>query len=292
VVTKFGKKESQIQNATLRVIGDRAAGKTTYMAALARSIIPPNSPVQSVTPFGEDSKSLVAMAQNVLEQGLEPEPSPLDSTLDLKDYGLTITLRDQFGWSFQGARTTTLNIACKDYPGEFLRDLIFKPESLRFQDYLEDCVRANGLLLLLDGTAYRKDKDYATSVEQLLLALDQENRGASRQRIAIALSKCEQPELWVHRFQPQKAVHDRFPKLCAKLATWQQDGAIQTECFTLSAYGSLGTYTPEPNMRKTYRDQGGTRAVLKNPRLWQPFGLVAPLYWLCTNKRHPGLDKE
>lgn len=285
-----GRRDSRTRDATLRVIGDRASGKTTYLAALARSIINPNSPVRMVRPFGE-SDSLVAMAQNILEQGLEPEPNRPDSTLDLKDYGLTITLQDQFGWGLQGTKTTTLNLSCKDYPGEFLSDLILRPNSPELEDYLEDCVQANGLLLMLDGTAHRKDREYETSVEQLLLGLNQRQPANSRRRIAIALSKCEQPELWVHRFDPRQAIHKRFPKVCIRLQAWQQHGAIEIDYFTLSAFGSLGN-SPEANMTRTYRDRGGTRAVLKNSKLWRPFGLVAPLYWLCTGKRHSKLDQE
>jgi predicted signal transduction protein with EAL and GGDEF domain len=75
------------KSATIRVVGDRASGKTVYMAALARwpnaSV---NSPVQTIIPINEDGETLAAMAQNILEQGLEMPPSVIsDNVMDLKD---------------------------------------------------------------------------------------------------------------------------------------------------------------------------------------------------------------
>lgn len=61
-------------NIVLRVIGDRDAGKTAYMASLARwPNASPDSPVQTVVPVDEGGEDLVNKAQNILEQGLELE---------------------------------------------------------------------------------------------------------------------------------------------------------------------------------------------------------------------------
>jgi hypothetical protein len=53
----------------------------------------------------------------------------------------------------------------------------------------------------------------------------------------------------------------------------------------------LGTKYPEPNVNLLQKSRGGVKAVIKNPKLWRPFGLVAPIYWLCKGSRHPDLDK-
>ena len=86
--------EASQSNAVLRVIGDRASGKTTYMASLARwPNADPSSPVQNVTPINEEGEELVSKAQNILEQGLELEPTDLNaSAIDIKDYTLSSTL--------------------------------------------------------------------------------------------------------------------------------------------------------------------------------------------------------
>jgi hypothetical protein len=48
----------------------------------------------------------------------------------------------------------------------------------------------------------------------------------------------------------------------------------------------------EGNYKLLNREQGGTQSVIRYPKQWRPFGLVAPLYWLCTNERHPALDQD
>ena len=54
----------------------------------------------------------------------------------------------------------------------------------------------------------------------------------------------------------------------------------------------LGTNIPAPNYRKVKASRDGLAAVLKEPKKWRPFGLVAPIYWLCTGERHKALDGE
>jgi hypothetical protein len=287
-------------NAEIRVIGDRSAGKTAYMASLAYW---PNakadSPVQSVTPVGnqEASAQLMNMAQNILEQGLELEPTPLEATVDeVKDYGLSIVLKEQFslknlqrGLSSSAIR---LNVNCKDYSGEFLRDLINKTGDPRLVDYLEDCVVATGLLLLVDGTSHRKDKDYAIGLEKFLAALDRVDINPKQRRVAFAVSKCELSQLWVSRHEPRKLTQRRFPLMQNKLENWVDRGGGEVDYFATSAFGTLGTNYPEPNSIEKQRNRQGTTSIIRDPKRWRPFGLVSPIYWLCTGQRHKELDKD
>jgi GTPase SAR1 family protein len=295
----FGKDNSEISQdsgATIRVIGDRASGKTTYMAALARW---PNasadSPVQAVTAINDDGKELIELAQNILEQeGLTLLPSTLTGSSDeMKNYSLQITLKNQFSWRnprITASAQVNLNISCKDYAGEFFADLLQKSGNPQLNDYLGDCAQATGILLIIDGTSYRKDSDYALAVERLMVELDRFG-GNETTRIAIGLTKCEQPELWVNRHKPTFLASARFPQLCQKLKSWEEMTNGKVDYFSVSAFGMLGTNYPEPNARLIKRDRGGTNSYIKNPRFWRPFGLVAPIYWLCTGKRHPELDR-
>lgn len=285
-------------NAEIRVIGDLSAGKTAYMASLAYW---PNaktdSPVQSVTPVGnqEASAQLMNMAQNILEQGLELEPTPLEATVDeVKDYGLSIVLKEQFslknlqrGATFSAIR---LNVNCKDYSGEFLRDLIHKAGDPRLVDYLEDCVVATGLLFLVDGTSHRKDKDYANGLEKFLAALDRVDINPKQRRIAFAISKCELCQLWVSRHEPRELTKRRFPQMQSKLENWVDRGGGEVDYFATSAFGTLGTNYPEPNSIEKQRDRQGTTSIIRDPKRWRPFGLVSPIYWLCTGQRHKELE--
>jgi hypothetical protein len=288
------------ESATIRVVGDRFSGKTTYMAALARW---PNasssSPVETISAVNDDGETLIAKAQMLLEQGLPLEPTELgqsSATTDLPDYAIRITLKSQFSWrnptAQSGPKLINLNINCKDYSGEFFRDLVSRASDPQMRDYMEDCVNANGILLLIDGNTYRRDRDYANSLDNFLIALDRASLETSKRRIAMVLTKCEQPELWVNRHKPREMVQMRFPQLHRRLSAWQGMGAGQVEYFAASALGMLGINHPFPNATRLSRDNSGVAAVLKEPKRWRPFGLVAPIYWLCTGEHHKKLEEE
>jgi GTPase SAR1 family protein len=285
------------ESATIRVVGDRASGKTTYMAALARW---PNanstSPVETVSAVNDDGETLITKAQKLLEHGLPLGQTKLDQSNDLPDYAIRITLKGQFSWRNpkvqSGSQLINLNINCKDYAGEFFSDLVSRASDPMMRDYMEDCVQANGILLLIDGNAYKRDQYYANSLDKFLVALDRASLEAGKRRIALVLTKCEQPELWVNRHKPKEMVQMRFPQIHKRLSAWQGMGAGQVEYFAASALGMLGNTYPAPNATRLSRDSGGVAAVLKEPKRWRPFGLVAPIYWLCTGERHKKLEEE
>jgi hypothetical protein len=283
-------------NAVIRVIGDRASGKTTYMASLARwPSANPASPVQSVSAVNEESEELISKAQNILEQGLELEPSALTADAEaVKDYSLTITLKNKF--SIKNPRTNLLggsvqlNISCKDYAGEFFTDLLHQFGDAKLNSYLEDCLQATGIMFLLDGST-RKDLEYAIGIEKFLKSLDK--AGASELcRLALVLTKCEQPDLWDKRHQPKRLANARYPQVCDKLKAWQSSNSVSVDFFTTSAFGMVGNPFQEANSKLLTRSRGGTTSILREPKHWRPFGLVAPIYWLCTGERHKQLDED
>lgn len=282
--------EYKEENATLRVIGDRTAGKTTYMAALAYwPNANPNSPVQEVVPVGENGQELIQQARNILEEGLNLEPTPLDTSVDnIKDYTISINLKNDYSWL---EKRVKLTINCKDYSGEFFKDLLYKTGDPSLNDYIDDCLIASGLLFLIDGTSYKKDSEYAIGIEKFLFSLDKSLLTPTQKRIAVVMTKCEQPELWVNRHKPYYIIDSRFPQLKQKLANWSKNTGGKVDYFITSAFGVLGNQYPEPNAIKTERLKEGTKAVLKDPKRWRPFGLVSPIYWLCTGKRHKQLDQ-
>ena len=295
--TAKGSSEGSQSNAVLRVIGDRASGKTSYMASLARwPNADPSSPVQNVTPVNEEGEYLICKAQNILEQGLELEPTHLNGAIHVKDYTLSIALKGQFSWRNSKASASsplvTLNISCKEYAGEFFTDLLYQADNSLLQDYLEDCLQATGIMFLIDGTTHRKDSEYANGLDKFLMALDRTEMSAEKRRIALVMTKCEQPELWIKRHEPRQLAAARFPQVDRKLQSWQQMGGGNIDYFITSAFGMLGSRYPEPNSKRSHRDRNGTTSVLKDPKRWRPFGLVAPIYWLCTGDRHKELDKD
>lgn len=295
----FSKEVTQPQqsNAVIRVIGDRSSGKTAYMASLARwPNADPASPVQTVIPVGESGEELITKAQNILEQGLELEASDLAaSAAEMKDYTLSITLKGQFSRKNPQlgipSQLVNLNISCKDYPGEFFTDLLYQAGNLQLQEYLEDCSQATGILFLVDGSSRAKDAEYANGLDKFLTSLDRTDINGATRRISLVLTKCEQSELWVNRHKPAFLAEARFPQVCRKLKGWETMGGGKVDYFTTSAFGMLGNRYPEPNVQVLGRGRDGVTAVIKDPKRWRPFGLVAPIYWLCTGDRHKELDK-
>ena len=283
--------EIKDESAVIRVIGDRGSGKTAYMASMAYwPNANPDSPVQSIIPINDEANELVAQAQNILEQGLQLEPTDLNaSATEVKDYTLSITLKEQFSLFRSGM--LKLNISCKDYAGEFFSDLIHKSGDSRLEDYLEDCLEATGILFLLDGTTHRKDLEYANGLDKFLMALDRTDLDGKQRRIALVMTKCEQSQLWINRHKPKELAMARFPQVHRKLQIWSQTADGEVNYFTTSAFGMLGNQFPEPNAKKLSRDRNGTTSVIKNPKRWRPFGLVAPIYWLCTGQDHKELNK-
>ena len=299
---KNNNNNSNFQNFSgiLRVIGDRSSGKTTYMSALARwpNADPTKSAVQEVQAINNDGERLIDKAKNILEQGESLEATLLHTTpSEVKDYCLQIVLKDNYSGGNvkvnQNSPSINLNINCKDYAGEFFSDLLNKKSgSSLLQDYIEDCVQANGIMLLVDGMGFRQDTKYVGILEKFLIELDRAEIKAKCRRIAIVVTKCEQPELWVNRHDPQLIVEARFPRILQQLKKWERLGAGSIDCFTTSAFGMVGNRYQTPNMECISRDREGIKAVIKYPKKWKPFGLVAPIYWLCTGKRHPKLDLE
>jgi len=254
------------------------------MAALARyPNANPNSQVQAITAINDDGEKLIKMAQEILEQGLELEPTSLNADIsEIKDYQLQIILKSR------SSEAPRLNLNCKDYAGEFFSDLLNQSTDALLQDYLDDCLRASGILLLVDGTS-RKYNEIAVSIDKFLVALDRSEVSVTQRRIAMVITKCEQPELWINRKDPKQMAGNIFPQIYQRLQSWQGG---KVEYFAASAFGMIGNNSPAPNFSKVKAGREGMSAVLKYPNRWRPFGLVAPIYWLCTGQRNKDMEGE
>jgi hypothetical protein len=293
--------ESRSANANIRLIGDRRSGKTAYLASLAYwPRVNADSPVQSVKSIGnrEAGQQLIDFARDILEQGLELPQTPADDKKKpdkIKDYGLEITLKERFSQNSSQLESNpiTITINCKDYSGEFFKDLYLKPKDPWSDDYFQDCRIATGILLLIDGTTHLKDGRYAEGLGEFFRALDYPGAEQNR-RIAFVLSKCELSQLWVNRNEPRELISRLFPKTVKQLENWMDGKANtrQVDYFTSSAFGSLGKDYPEPNTKILEQDRGGYACIIRQPKQWQPFGLVSPIYWLATGYRHPQLDRD
>ncbi len=289
------------RNADLRIIGDRGSGKTAYLASLAYLTQCPNpnvdSPIESISPFGEKdaSQELLDNAQNILEKGLELEATKLNkndaNAATVRVYGLNITLKSH--WSKKSSfKEVKLPITCKDYSGEFFYDLIYNMGDPYLDNYIEDCKPAGGILFLIDGTANANDANYAQGLANFFKELDHLGDVSQQRRIAFTLSKCELPQLWVNRHDPREMTENLFPKTMRQLQIWGDKQGREVDYFVTSAFGTLGKNYPEPNTKIIERDENGSSCVIRKPKLWRPFGLVSPIYWLCTGEHHTSLDES
>ncbi|MCL1470926.1 hypothetical protein [Argonema antarcticum] len=285
VVNLFSRRPRYLSGSPdIRIVGHRRAGKTTFMAALARW---PNarrdSPIESVKPFDDRTDKLIDQAKDILENGL-----PLAGTFFPEDanelplYTLLIEMKP----AFRIGGNIKFQVSCRDYPGKLIEELRKTNITPKLSNYLDDCADATGLLLLIDGTA-REDKLYSQAFERLKeelnFRLTGQNKNLNSYRIAVAFSKAEQGSVWIHRHDMQKFMRLKFSQTETTLQKWQKEWGCPMNYFFCSAFGMIGEPLT-PNFREETRDSGAICGVINYPQYWRPFGLVAPIYWLHTGK--------
>jgi energy-coupling factor transporter ATP-binding protein EcfA2 len=276
MVFKSKKQQLQYLVKTIRIIGDKGAGKTTYLTALASLYCDDShSQVTRIVPSGKDTQNMIRVAKECLDEKEQIPSNDYGDGLE-KSYVFKIEFKD----------SSILEIECKDYPGEFFQDLLDNKNPQLLEKYIKDCaVDGAGVLILLDGTA-QQDEYYAECIYQLLVRLDRSTpKNSSSRRVAVALTKCDIPQLWIHRKNPTEKIRGRFEGVHGKLKNFQK---ITVDYFATSAYGMLGSDSEISNSNTVESDEKGTRAVIieSDARLWRPFGLIEPLYWLYTGKKY------
>ena len=194
-------------------------------------------------------------------------------------YSFTITL--EIKGLFWAKNTEEVSFGIYDMPDSLLRDIRKFSSSHSFTEYYDDLFSdIGGYFLPIDGTSHREDEVYAKSLEKFTTDLTQRNPQGCR--IAFTVTKCDLSELWVNRDDPRGLVQRLFPKMYEILENWTQEDKGKVEYFTTSSFGVFGKYC-EPNSI-IQSESGRAFAVIRNPQEWQPFGLIEPLYWLCTGK--------
>jgi GTPase SAR1 family protein len=264
------------QTSILRVIGDKASGKSTYITVLATS----SFPQADIIPLDSPTKALIAINRQILEAR---------DQIVANDYGEfnTYLFQVRLKRSLKSLLNSgTFELQCKDYPGEFFQDLSKRINEPLLKQYIEDCAEATGILFLLDGTA-KQDFFYSQCLSEFLNQLNlKTSSDFPKRKVAVVLSKCDLGELYIHRYLPEAKIEARFGSVYRKikdLSHWEVD------FFVSSAYGRLGhqNYATEPNCKIEKQDEKGTESVIKetSPDLWKPFGLIEPIYWLCTGNK-------
>jgi hypothetical protein len=138
-----------------------------------------------------------------------------------------------------------------------------------------------GCLILLSEWQRGQDKFYRRVFEEFINLMGLQGRSENL-RLAIAMSKCERGELWPGRIEPELDIFEQhFPE--TKQLLESKIPAKNLKFFALSTFGVLKRTDPRPNREN---DRYNIRkSSLRDPDIWRPYGIIAPIYWLSTGKK-------
>jgi hypothetical protein len=266
---------------SIRVIGPRSSGKTTYLAALAYwSVLRGEKSYFRIEPVNDDTKRLATLAENIICEGesLQPTIANVTNVYDLPVYQFEIEVK--LPWR----QAEKIDLVARDYPGEIFDDLESGNISPIYEEFMEDCLMQDveGCLVLLSDWCEGSDQHYRRVFQHFLSWVEKSER-QNNLRLAIVMSKAERGELWPGRIEPEIDLFDlHLPKtkdlLMGKLPS------KNLAFFAISTFGVLHQNDPRPNRRDEIGFDG-RKSLLREPKRWQPYGMLAPLYWLNTGRR-------
>jgi hypothetical protein len=267
------------------VIGPRGSGKTTYLAALAyfpeqKLANGKRSPfrIQGIT---EEAKDIAEKAESLILEGASMEPTQLGEKIKTVDDLPLYSFKLEVNQLLRKPQEIYLNM--RDYPGEIFDELDKGLDDPLHTEFIDECMVKDvvGCLLLLGDWDSGSDRHYNRVMQQFMELMDMHERLADM-RIAVAMSKCERGELWSGRLDPETdlfSVH--LPKTYKTLKS-KITGKNHLKFYAISTFGVLNRTDPRPN--RTEIGTGGRLSVLRKASRWNPYGMVAPLYWLTTGK--------
>lgn len=267
----------------IAIIGPRAAGKTTYLAALAhlsqKNIF---SGLDIDILKDQNSQTLINMASNLIELkdivgqtevGNEPT------------YGFTINIPT----GKYGAKQAQIKkLSFVDYAGEIFEKIARRPNEVK--SYIEQLLKVEAwMVMLTDFQPEKADREYQPILEnlwKLIMSKEQKNPTCKKLRMAVVMSKCERGELWPGRLDPDEDLFKiRLPNTYKYLTQIGKIPSKRLRFFACSSFGVRGYQDPRPN-RQSFENNipSDFSAILRDDCQWQPYGLITPLYWLSTGK--------
>jgi hypothetical protein len=266
---------------SIRMIGGRASGKTTYLASLAcYSKLKESNIVQAIIPTNENSLELVSQASHILMKGGQLSPTNFDSRIP--NYSLQLIVKQDSKDSPSTNRKGVVNLNIKEYAGEFIEVLSREnSDSLTIKAYNKDISEASGIMLLLDGSDHLIDNGY---IDVFLDSIYKDKSARSKhRRIAVAVTKCELASVMMMSKDPRSFVAKNFGHIYETLEYRRKSDSFEVEYFSTSAFGMLDDPL-KPNSIELKSHGSGVSAVIKNPAQWKPIGILAPIYWLITGR--------
>ena len=273
------------------VIGPRASGKTTYLAALAyKRRTSKNSQKLNIQPLGDDSREIADKAENIICQGASFEPNKIGGLTktvdDLPLYSFNIEIQNHW---FTKPESFQLNV--RDYPGEIFEKIADRNQSDPIcEEFLDECLRKDvvGCLILLTAWDQAADTLYNQVINRFIDLMDSHDR-TDDLRLAVAMSKSERGELWSGRLDPETDLFRlHLPRTRDSLR--ERITSKNLRFYAISTFGVLRRNDPRPN-RIDEQGKFGKASVLRDAPHWQPYNLIEPLYWLSQTTKVKGKVK-
>jgi hypothetical protein len=267
----------------IAIIGPRAAGKTTYLAALAHLSQEKIFPGLEISILGdENSQTLINMAYNMIklkdkvgETQVGNEPT----------YGFKIKIP---AGKYGVKKVEEINFSFVDYAGEIFDNIARKPDKV--QSYINQLLKVEAwMVMLTDFQPGKADHEYQmilAALWQKITSEEQKNRGRKKLRMAVVMSKCERGEIWPGRLDPDEDLFKvRLPTTYRCLTETENISSERLRFFACSSFGVIDFQDPRPNRESFDKDRPSEfSAVLRSDCSWKPYGLITPLYWLSTGK--------
>ena len=289
------------------LIGPLCSGKSTFLAALSALNMAKNkSPyLKKIDLRSDDSETLLRLWKDIVMRGMCLAATyPRDNIDELPYY--------DFRWQFEVLETTLFSLVSKQINLELsLREvsgssLLFRNysnlseillESDRKESYhqtVSALTEVTQILILFDALSSNRDKQYAEQITFLENTLNQKlsekNKNKSNYRIAIGFYKFEQSYLYLYHHKLTDFIERKFYHLQTAMNRWKTEWNCSVEYFACSGYGMIQKGdSRKPNCQNP-PELSAKSARLKNPEAWQPFGLIAPIYWLVTGERDERID--
>ncbi|MEH1798988.1 MAG: hypothetical protein V7L13_07420 [Nostoc sp.] len=258
----------------IRIIGPRGSGKTTYLASLAAFPHKELFPGLEIIPIGPDAENLAGMAEDILKQGARLPPTRKGQ-------------RAFYKFQIKLPSSEKIELVAVDYAGEIFEDIALAHKWDDVEKYVQDLFQVQGCMVMLTDWQPEQDmrlyKPVFTKLWQEMSAEAKNQSAKIRLRIAVVMAKCERGEIWPGRLDAGEDLFKvRLPQTYQFLTSKFSPQTLKF--FACSSFGVLGDKNPRPNR---YIPNDGTsfdNAYLFEASVWQPHGLIAPIYWLSTGR--------
>jgi len=269
----------------ISIIGTRACGKTTYLAALALCPHQNEYPGLQVTPIGH-AEYLAKMANEIIRRHQALPPNRKEETRKKYEFEIEIP-----------KLTEPITLSVKDSSGELFNNLVLDRKDWEpgVQAFVRELCQpeVTGWIIMTDWIKELDTKIYQPALKNLLAELNlyenynnKKNKGIPRKRIAVMMSKCERGEAWTGRLDPGDDLFRlRLPETYKELQK-QRYNPKRIDFFACSSFGVLRDKNPRPNRLISSDSNMREYAYLLRPSEWRPYGLFSPLYWLVKGSRY------